>query len=167
MQLNTFVKIALEEWISTKKIRDNCKIHESIIMPNHLHDIIEIIFQKECYNEIGTFKSPSQTIGSIVRGFKIATIKRIKKEILGKEELIEKEGINNINKGKLKRKELSTGELQFAPTAPTKKIISLDFKIWQRNYYEHIIRDEKSYQRISEYILNNPKKWIEDKFYKQ
>lgn len=38
-------------------------------------------------------------------------------------------------------------------------------KLWQRNYYEHIIRDEPSYQRISEYILNNPAKWLEDKFY--
>lgn len=38
-------------------------------------------------------------------------------------------------------------------------------KLWQRNYYEHIIRDEPSYHRISEYILNNPAKWHEDKFY--
>ncbi len=33
------------------------------------------------------------------------------------------------------------------------------------DYYEHIIRDEKSYHRISEYIINNPAKWAEDKFY--
>lgn len=37
-------------------------------------------------------------------------------------------------------------------------------KIWQRNYYEHIIRDEQSCQRIAEYIINNPVKWQEDKF---
>ena len=41
-----------------------------------------------------------------------------------------------------------------------------DKKLWQRNYYEHIIRDEQSYQIISEYIINNPKKWADDKFYK-
>ena len=40
-------------------------------------------------------------------------------------------------------------------------------KLWQRNYYEHIIRDERSYQRISEYIINNPKNWKDDKFYEQ
>ena len=39
-------------------------------------------------------------------------------------------------------------------------------KLWQRNYFEHIIRDEQSYQRISDYIINNPKKWKDDKFYK-
>ena len=36
---------------------------------------------------------------------------------------------------------------------------------WQRNYYEHIIRTEKSYATISDYIVNNPAKWKEDKFY--
>lgn len=38
-------------------------------------------------------------------------------------------------------------------------------KLWQRNYWEHIIRNEQSYQSISEYIINNPKKWNDDKFY--
>ena len=60
------------------------------------------------------------------------------------------------------------GELQFALThtfALTEKIIQLDFKIWQRNYYEHIIRDEASHKRISDYILNNPAQWTDDKFY--
>jgi putative transposase len=38
-------------------------------------------------------------------------------------------------------------------------------KLWQRNYYEHIIRNERSYQNISNYIINNPAKWDEDKFY--
>jgi putative transposase len=38
-------------------------------------------------------------------------------------------------------------------------------KLWQRNYWEHIIRDEKSHQRISVYILNNPDKWQNDKFH--
>jgi len=37
-------------------------------------------------------------------------------------------------------------------------------KIWQRNYYEHIIRDEQSYLTISDYIIKNPEKWKDDKF---
>ncbi len=35
-------------------------------------------------------------------------------------------------------------------------------KLWQRNYWEHIIRNENSYQNISNYIINNPSKWKED-----
>jgi putative transposase len=34
--------------------------------------------------------------------------------------------------------------------------------VWQRNYYEHLIRDEDDYLRISAYILNNPRTWQED-----
>ena len=46
MILNEFGKIAHKEWENTKNIRKNCHIHESIIMPNHIHGIIEIIFKK-------------------------------------------------------------------------------------------------------------------------
>ena len=35
-------------------------------------------------------------------------------------------------------------------------------KIWQRNYYEHIIRDEKELNTIRYYIMNNVVKWNED-----
>lgn len=37
-------------------------------------------------------------------------------------------------------------------------------KLWQRNYYEHIIRDEEDYSRIVDYIENNPLKWNEDQY---
>jgi hypothetical protein len=36
-------------------------------------------------------------------------------------------------------------------------------KIWQRNYYEHIIRKENELNRIREYIQNNPMKWEFDR----
>ncbi len=37
--------------------------------------------------------------------------------------------------------------------------------LWQRNYYEHIIRDESDLDRIRFYIENNPSRWIEDTEY--
>ena len=209
MALNTFGHIAWEEWLATEKIRDNIALHEFIIMPDHIHGIIEIKFQKkDSQSENGKFKSPSQTIGAVIRGFKIATIKKIKDIILNpdcwgelqfapSEELQIDPKIFNLNKNledlsSLPKAEKSksfsdsgdsdslpdsgdsdsppdsgdsqfdsgTGELQFAPT---KKIIQLNFKIWQRNYYEHIIRNEPSYLRISEYIKNNPAKWTKNK----
>nr|WP_309597500.1 transposase [Flavobacterium davisii] len=61
------------------------------------------------------------------------------------------------------------GRIAIPPTtAPTAEIIkSLNFKIWQRNYWEHIIRNENAYHRISNYIINNPQKWENDKLKKQ
>ena len=40
-----------------------------------------------------------------------------------------------------------------------------DIKVWQRSFHDHIIRNERSYQKIWEYIENNPIKWEEDCFY--
>jgi REP element-mobilizing transposase RayT len=41
----------------------------------------------------------------------------------------------------------------------TTKMIDLPEKLWQRNYWEHIIRSEADYARIAEYIRNNPVLW--------
>ena len=66
-------------------------------------------------------RSPSQTIGAIVRGYKSSVTKQL--------------GLMGFNG-----------------------------KLWQRNYYEHIIRNEQSYENISNYIINNPANWKGDKF---
>ena len=38
-------------------------------------------------------------------------------------------------------------------------------KLWQRSYYEHIVRDETDYQEIWQYIDENPQNWEIDRFY--
>ncbi len=52
-------------------------------------------------------------------------------------------------------------------TVSTKRINEINktsgIKLWQRNYYEHIIRNEIELKRIREYITNNPLKWEFDK----
>ena len=42
--------------------------------------------------------------------------------------------------------------------------INVNGKLWQRNYYEHIIRNEKEYLHILEYIENNPINWEKDEY---
>ena len=37
-------------------------------------------------------------------------------------------------------------------------------KFWQRNYYEHIIRDEDELNLVREYIVANPLQWVWDKY---
>jgi len=41
----------------------------------------------------------------------------------------------------------------------------IGFSIWQRSYYDHIIRNEKEYQKIWKYIDDNPLKWELDEYY--
>ena len=142
MNLNNCGKIVEEEWLKTKEIRQNIDLDYYIIMPNHLHGIIIIERRGELHssqmnskqkNNDGRIqyaptnnklKSPSQTVGAIVRGFKSSVTKRIR-------EFNQKE----------------------------------DEKVWQRNYYEHIIRNEKDLYRIRNYIQNNPLKWELDEYF--
>ena len=42
--------------------------------------------------------------------------------------------------------------------------IHLDFQ-WQDGFWDNIIKDEKMYFKIKNYILNNPKNWKDDQFY--
>lgn len=153
MILNEIGKIASEEWLRTESVRSNVVLHEFVVMPNHFHAIIEITKNLGDKNETGAFRSPSQTIGSIVRGYKIATLKKIKDHLGSKGESRFTPYHGEESKGEESKGEESKGELRFAPTAPT---------IWQRNYYERIIKDEKAYINISNYIINNPKNWNED-----
>lgn len=43
------------------------------------------------------------------------------------------------------------------------KFAAFDRKLWQRNYYEHVIRHENSLAKIREYIVANPRIWDEDR----
>ncbi|MFA6322112.1 MAG: transposase [Candidatus Buchananbacteria bacterium] len=144
--LNNLGQVIEDEWLNTEKIRRNIKIDKFVVMPNHVHGIIVIkadnqgvwpyhnenscrgVWQYAPTDELNTinnFDSPSQSIGSIIRGFKSITTKKI-----------------NI----------------IRQTSKT--------PVWQRNYYEHIIRDENDYLRIVNYIQNNPDKWQFDGNYK-
>jgi len=42
---------------------------------------------------------------------------------------------------------------------------SIEHPIWQRNFYEHIIRSEVELNQIRDYIEHNPARWREDRFY--
>lgn len=130
MNLNQFGNIASMNWVNTKNIRDNVKMGAFVIMPNHMHAVFEITNLGKCkMGECDSllprdFKSPSNSVGAIVRGYKSTVTKQI----------------NQIR----------------GNTNP---------KIWHRNYYEHIVRDQESLNKISEYIEMNPRLWDKDWYY--
>ena len=125
IELNVLGKITVKEWLRTFQIRKNIQLDEYIVMPNHFHGIIILTENNKGvlqYAPTNKFRSPSQTIGSIVRGFKSAVTREIKR-------------------------------LDYP----------FFYSIWQRNYYEHIIRNENELNRIREYIQNNPLRWQYDR----
>ena len=67
---------------------------------------------------------------------------------------------------------IQNGRTQFAPTMSRiikqfkgKITKQIGYCIWQKSFYDHVIRGEKDYLRIWEYIENNPGKWTEDKYF--
>ncbi|NUM81539.1 transposase [bacterium] len=156
MELNEYGKIVTCEWERTAVLRPNIHVADFVIMPNHIHGILVIVDNDDNgtlgrgvlpyapttgpyaptgnetdsrtgvlpYAPTEEFKSPSKTIGAIIRGFKSATTAQINR-------------------------------LRNTPRLP----------LWQRNYYEHIIRNETSYDRIAEYIRFESRTMGQDQLY--
>lgn len=144
-------RIAEANWRAIQRHFKNVTLDESIVMPNHLHGIIEITSDPgkgEAFavsRSTENFDSLNQTnaqrddnsanasplqargvqpgaLGAIVGNFKSVTTRRV----------------NNMRH--------ATGTT-----------------IWQRNYYEHIVRNEKELNRIREYVASNPPLWEFDR----
>ena len=146
MILSSVGRIVEEEWLNTIQIRPNVTLGEFIIMPDHMHMIVTITTQVEKKDNDEWIhsnpKSPSHTIGAIIRGFKGASTKKINLFL------------NSSSAPRM-------GEWQFAPAAPAAP--AAPNKIFQRNYYEHIIRNQRDYHRIEKYIIDNPRNWKKKK----
>lgn len=127
--------IAKQCWMNIPRHFPLVALHEFVVMPNHIHGILEITGSVGAKNLSpagnSLFQSPSKTIGSVIRGFKVGVSKWVRNNIPAKD---------------------------FSPLHQTNSI-------WQRNYYEHIIRGSESHQHISDYIENNPLNWVQDKYY--
>ena len=63
------------------------------------------------------------------------------------------------------RKNLSSVNRGYKSSVTTHaKRLGIEFE-WQRSYYDHIIRGEADFDRITQYIRNNPKEWYKDRLY--
>ena len=152
--LNNFGKIAWDEWRRTKKIRHNIDIDNFVIMPNHIHGIIIINNgDNDCHNiDDGNNYNANKgrdTLQCVSTTQNDNLIKNTQTEQFGRST---KNSIPTIVKLFKATTTKQINILRKTPSAP----------VWQRNYYEHIIRDEKELNRIREYVETNVKQWEED-----
>lgn len=138
LRLNEIGRIVEDEWRKTAEIRGNVEMDVSVIMPNHLHGILIITD-----SAVGATRDIANGRG-MARHAPTTMQRKFGQPIPGTLPTI----IGAFKSAVTKR----INKLRNTPNAP----------VWQRNYYEHIIRNEKDYLRIYEYILNNPAKWQED-----
>ena len=151
MVLNDAGKIADEYLEDLPEKYYQTQLHEFIVMPNHMHAIIEFVgaihespnngeLPKNC--ELP--KMINDTIKRAIHESPLPLRDQRRQMLLPK--IVGWYKMNTAKQINIMRK------MQGVP-------------LWQRNYHEHIIRNEQSYQTISNYIINNPAKWSEDKFY--
>ncbi len=86
----------------------------------------------------------------------------------------------NVETQNVASKNTSKPQNRFGPQSQNLASIIRGFKIgvtkyarekdipfgWQARYWDHIIRDQRDYDKISQYIVNNPARWEEDELYK-
>jgi len=128
--------IIRNEWLRLEKRFFHIRLDKFIVMPNHVHGII------------------------VFRGRGMAeSIENIDKSV---ERHAPTKGIF----GKPIRGDLAT-IIRSYKSSTTLRINLMNnipgAQVWQRNYYEHIIRDEEDWQAIADYIDNNPIQWAEDR----
>lgn len=123
MRRNPLGDIVAREWVKTEQMRSNVRLDAWVVMPNHLHGIIVLHAGPEIRHPERRvpLRSPSQTIGTIVRGFKAAATRQI-----------------NVHRD--------------APGVT----------VWQRNYYERIVRSDCELGQIRVSIATNPSRWGDD-----
>ncbi len=220
MILNEFGKIAQNEWLKAIELRPNVTLHEYVVMPNHIHGIIEITRRGELYSpDDGTRDLPCDTPelhspnndawddlpdhdtmpdispdhgaihdvlfdniampdGSPDDGATIGVLSHNDTtHAISPDHNAMPDGYDaNDDKGEcnsplrmpLRGPAQTVGAIvRGYKSAVTKQLNALHVgrPVWQRNYYEHIIRDELSYVRIACYIMDNPSKWQDDTFY--
>ena len=164
MILSEIGKMAEKYWLEIPQHFPFVVLHNHVIMPNHVHGIIEIAKS----NVAGTADDNGMVDGMIVETQNFASLRRSPNTSPSPHTSTSGKSTTNTRSPKNK----------FGPQSKNLASIVRGYKIgvtknarqirpdfaWQPRFYDHIIRNDESYQRISNYIFNNPIHWKDDKF---
>jgi len=110
-----------------------------VMMPNHIHGVILLVDRIGVeLNAVGAGLKPART------GLRLTTAPRA-----GLKPAPTRHGLAEIIRAFKTFTARRINQLRHMPATP----------VWQRNYYEHIVRSENELNRIREYIANNPLQW--------
>jgi len=182
MVLNENGQIVENELLKSIKIRKNWFFHNWIVMPNHVHLLIEIQ-----NNEVSSEMNDIQT--QIERSHIVETHSSASTSGTSTTNIAANNSINNVtnvvkthrcaslpnnhennhennyaNKYgfELSRKSNSISSFVAIFKSVTTKQINGSASIWQANYHDHIVRNYKRFETIYNYIKTNPSSWETD-----
>jgi len=136
VMLSKFSLVAKQQWEKLPKRFPNIELGAYMIMPNHIHGIIVITAGR------GTAENPNDLDGELSR--RAPTQEQFQKPVKGSIPTI----IRSYKSTVSHRINLMRG--------------TDGIPVWQRNYYEHIIRNAQDLQNKTDYIEANPLLWNED-----
>jgi REP element-mobilizing transposase RayT len=143
MDLNEFGLIAQNQILWLEKQYPYISLHNSVVMPNHVHILFEIV--------VGTGRDLSSN-----------TVKRTGRDL-------STSPINRTGRDLSLPKIKSVSSLIGAFKTTTSKSIHLAGNYsfsWQRSFHDRIVNDSRKYDLINKYITENPKLWSQDIFNK-
>ncbi|MFY7862184.1 MAG: transposase [Chitinophagales bacterium] len=148
LQPTNLGKIAHSEWFKSMEMRPdmNLELGEFVVMPNHIHGII-IIGE----NEFNTQRRDAMHCHGRDAMHCVSTMDNTTNEYKN-QFAPQSKNLSSIIRG-----------YKSAVTTYARKN-GIEFE-WQPRFHDHIMRSMDDYHRISNYIINNPVKWQEDKFY--
>lgn len=172
MILNENGMIVENELLKSIKIRKNWFFHNWVVMPNHIHLLIEI------QDVSNTKKSETQIVDTntnvmqIVETHSSASTSSISTTIDSKNlqtlstNFAETHSCAPLRKNgdelNFSRKSHSISSFVAIFKSITTKQINGQESIWQKNYHDHIVRNYKRFETIYNYIKNNPQSWDTD-----
>jgi len=136
MKLSKFGLVAKQQWEKLLKRFPNIELGAYVIMPNHMHGIIMITDGR------GTAESPNNPDDKSSR--RAPTQEQFQKPVKGSIPTIVRSYKSSVS--------YRINFMRGSDGVP----------VWQRNYYEHIIRNDKDLQNKTDYINSNPLLWDED-----
>ena len=144
MELNEFGAMVLKCWEAIPGHLTNVGCDEFVVMPNHIHGIITIT------NVGAQFIAPSYV--NCHTSCHSAINQTNPKNVTNQGAINHAPTVGGVVRSFKARCTYMINQIRNIPGTP----------LWQRNYYDHIIRDNKELQAIREYIRYNPLKWNED-----
>jgi putative transposase len=150
-RLNEYGRIVERVYLSLTDSFEDIILDSCVVMPNHFHCIIGL-----GNNPISKFTGKNTDLGKIIKRFKLDSLRRMVESVTDGQKNDEQnlhdhhmDGQNNHNDG-IKWRSVIASTIQIHKT------------VWQKSFYDNVIRGEADLMRIQKYIQNNPTIWKDD-----
>jgi len=151
-------------WYEIKNHCNTVELDAFVVMPNHIHGILLLTGNEKNGNEyFGSYDDDDIGADADLDTDAVETRHALSLQPQPQHPLTPGQ-LRFRNQGK-KTVSSIIGSYKSAVSKHAHRL-ELDFE-WQARFHDHIIRNDASYQRISEYIQNNPLNWPNDKFYNE